>query len=148
MKELRIHVRIKDDKIATAVQKKGFDNSASSNLEIIGILQNLIRIEQDKMHTQAQVKVPKGFGADKTKTYDIDVRTVVIQRARVVKGRPKLENWEVSFTLMYNEKLIEDHGLIKQVLEEAGERIGLLDFRPQKLGSFGMFQVTKWLPKK
>ena len=41
-------------------------------MEVIGILQNLIRIEQDKMQTQAQVKLPKDFTKDTTKTFDID----------------------------------------------------------------------------
>lgn len=72
MKELRIHVRINNDKTATAVERKGFDNSASSNFEIIGILQNLIRIEQDKIHTQAQVKLRNDFQRDRTKIYDIE----------------------------------------------------------------------------
>jgi len=71
MKELKIHVKISEDKTATAVEKKGFDNSASSNFEIIGILQNLIRIEQDKFHTQSQLKLPNDFQTDKTKIYDL-----------------------------------------------------------------------------
>jgi len=76
MKELKIHVRISEDKIATAVERLGFDNSASSNFEIIGILQNLVKIEQDKMMTEAKLKVPKELGkntgADKTKVFDLD----------------------------------------------------------------------------
>ncbi len=79
-----------------------------------------------------------------TKTYEIDLRTVVIQRARVVKARPKLINWTLNFELLYNENLIADHNEIRKVLIDAGQRVGLLDFRPQKLGSFGMFEVTKW----
>lgn len=79
-----------------------------------------------------------------TKKYTLDIRTVVIQRARVVKARPKIENWKLNFELMYNEELIQNSNLIKDVLIEAGQRIGILDFRPQKMGSFGMFKVTKW----
>lgn len=79
MKELKIHVKISEENIATAVQRKGFDNSASTNLEIIGILQNLIRIEQDKMQTQAKVNIPKnfnkGFSKDRTQIFDIDKET-------------------------------------------------------------------------
>jgi hypothetical protein len=40
-----------------------------------------------------------------------------------------------------------DSNEIKSILEEAGSRIGILDFRPDKLGSFGMFEVTKWEEK-
>lgn len=79
-----------------------------------------------------------------TKKYELDIRTVVIQRARVVKARPKIESWKASFILSYNEKLIGNSEIIKTILSEAGERVGLLDFRPQKLGSFGMFEVSKW----
>lgn len=83
-----------------------------------------------------------------TKKYDVDIRTVVIQRSRVVKGRPKIEKWKLKFKLIYNETLIADDKSIKKILIEAGQRIGLLDFRPQKLGSFGMFEVTKWEAEK
>jgi hypothetical protein len=79
-----------------------------------------------------------------TKKYDIDVQTVVIQRARVPKARPVIKNWKLSFTLEYDEKLIGNSILIKPILEDAGKRVGILDFRPQKLGSFGRFKVTKW----
>ena len=40
-----------------------------------------------------------------TKKYDLDIRTVVIQRARVVKARPMIKNWKINFELSYNENL-------------------------------------------
>ena len=76
--------------------------------------------------------------------YEIDIRTVVIQRSRVVKWRPKVFPWKLNFTLIYNENTITDPKILKEVLNEAGERVGILDFRPQKLGEFGMFKVTKF----
>ena len=82
------------------------------------------------------------------KNYDIDLRTVVIQRARVPKARPKIANWEIDFEILYNEILIPDPNVIRVVLEEAGQRIGILDFRPQKNGEFGTFKVTKFIPTK
>ena len=90
---------------------------------------------------------PKQIGLG-TKVYDIDLRTVVIQHARVVKARPTLKSWKVSFEILYNEELITDHNVIRACLEEGGQRIGLLDFRPQKMGEFGQFIVKKWLPQK
>jgi len=80
-----------------------------------------------------------------TKKYELDIRTVVIQRQRVVKARPKIEDWKLSFELLYDETLISDgKTMIKPILEDAGKRVGLLDFRPQKSGSFGTFEVSKW----
>lgn len=79
------------------------------------------------------------------KKYDLDVRTVVIQRSRVVKARPMIKDWKISFQLEYDETLIPSANTdLKPILEDAGKRVGLLDFRPQKLGSFGQFKVTKW----
>jgi len=49
MKELIIQVKINENQTATIIKKNGFDNNVSTNFEIIGILQNLIKIEQDKL---------------------------------------------------------------------------------------------------
>jgi len=82
-----------------------------------------------------------------TSKYDIDVRPVVIARQRVLKSRAKLNEWEATFEVAYNEKLITSPTVIKDILEEAGERVGLLDFRPQKGGWFGTFKITKFEPQ-
>jgi len=84
----------------------------------------------------------------KNKTYELDYRTVVIQKSRVVKARPMIKDWELSFEIVYNENLINDPAIIKELLIEAGQRVGILDFRPQKMGSFGMFNVKKFTVKK
>ena len=82
--------------------------------------------------------------------YLIDSRTVVIPstQGRILKHRPKIPEWKLCFTLEYDEKVIgntkEDIEIIKEVLSDAGNRIGILDFRPQKSGSFGRFEITKW----
>ena len=81
------------------------------------------------------------------KHYEIDVRTVVIQRNRVIKGRPMIKKWKLNFTINYDETLISDGSLIKPILEEGGKRVGILDFRPIKFGSFGMFKIIKWQEK-
>lgn len=82
-----------------------------------------------------------------TKEYEVDKRTVVIQRNRVPKARPMLKEWKAKFEIVYNETMIEPD-LIRKCLEDGGERVGLLDFRPQKNGEFGCFKVLKFLPKK
>lgn len=79
-----------------------------------------------------------------TDHYEIDTRPVVIQRARVLKSRARLDKWKASFKIIYNEKLIASPEIIRTVLEEAGQRIGILDFRPQKGGPYGTFRITKF----
>ncbi len=82
-----------------------------------------------------------------TKKYVIDLRPVVIQRARIIRARPRLDDWKLKFKLIYNEKMIQNTNLLKEILEEAGQRIGLLDNRPQRYGENGTFKITKFSPK-
>lgn len=96
------------------------------------ILAGSIRIEPTEI----------SLGTDK---YDIDVRAVVIQRSRVPKARAKLNEWKAKFDIIYDERQIPDSQPIRTVLEEAGLRIGLCDFRPQRGGHFGTFKVTRFV---
>ena len=83
-----------------------------------------------------------------TKKYEYDIRTGVNKmRGRIVVVRPKIPKWKVNFDLEYDETLIGDDKIIKQLLEDGGKRVGILDFRPQKMGQFGRFKVSKWLKK-
>ena len=83
-----------------------------------------------------------------TNKYLIDVRPVVIQRARVLKSRARLDKWKAKFKIIYNDELIADPVIIKTVLKEAGMRIGIMDFRPNKGGFYGCFKITKFTLKK
>jgi hypothetical protein len=80
-----------------------------------------------------------------TKTYEIDVRPVVIPatKGRVLGYRPRLDQWSLTFTLEYDETLLSEPQ-IRKVVDDAGSRVGLLDFRPAKKGPFGRFIVTSW----
>jgi hypothetical protein len=80
-----------------------------------------------------------------TSEYTVDTRAVVIQRSRVPKSRARLNEWKLKFNIIYNENQIPDPQPIRTVLEEAGQRIGIMDYRPQKSGSFGTFKVTKFV---
>ncbi len=83
-----------------------------------------------------------------TKKYQIDIRPVVIQRARVLKSRARLDTWKAKFEIVYNEKLIGDAEIIRVVLEESGMRIGLMDYRPQKSGYYGTFKINRFEVQK
>lgn len=82
------------------------------------------------------------------KEYIIDRRPVVIQKSRIIRARPLIKDWQVEFELLYNDQLIGDVGVIQKVIEESGQRIGLLDNRPQKYGENGTFDLVKFLPEK
>jgi hypothetical protein len=79
------------------------------------------------------------------KTYAIDSRPVVIKatQGRIVRHRPRLDEWSVSFQIEYDENLLTEKQL-RQIVDDAGTRVGLLDFRPEKKGPFGRFVVINW----
>ncbi|HSR76413.1 MAG TPA: hypothetical protein VLN57_07480 [Xanthobacteraceae bacterium] len=75
--------------------------------------------------------------------YEIDVRSVVIQRSRILRGRPKFLHWAVKrITILYDEALIPNPTIIPDIMADAGQRRGVGDFRPGKSkGRFGRFAV-------
>ena len=93
----------------------------------------------------SETEVPLLDSKDKViKKYEIDLRPVVVQRASIIRARPRFDEWKLKFTIVYNDAIISDTDILKKIFEESGQRIGLLDFRPQKYGDCGTFKVTKW----
>lgn len=85
-----------------------------------------------------------------TEGYVIDERAVVIQNQRILKGRAKLLKWEVTFQFVYDANRLPA-GLeptLYEMLEDAGTRMGLLDYRPQHKGWFGTFEIVSFVPEK
>ena len=70
--------------------------------------------------------------------YEIDIRPVVVMRARIMRARPLFKNWDLTFQVEIVDSQTWDAGMVRQVLEEAGKYQGLLDFRPL----FGTFEVV------
>lgn len=79
------------------------------------------------------------------KDYVIDARAVVVPatRGRIVRYRPRVDTWSTSFELEFDEELLTEEQL-RIVVDDAGTRVGLLDFRPACKGPFGRFIVTRW----
>ncbi len=61
--------------------------------------------------------------------------------------RPRLDQWSFSFTLDIDTTVF-DPKLIRSVVDDAGKKIGLGDFRPQRKGPFGRFVVVEWKEMK
>jgi hypothetical protein len=78
----------------------------------------------------------------KNQKYEIDRRPVVVQRARIMRERPKFTDWELSFAIEIIDEQFSVPAL-KEILEAAG-KIGIGDFRPR----FGRFMVTQFKEEK
>ena len=78
------------------------------------------------------------------KSYEIDLRRVVIQKQGILKARAKFNKWHCSFKIIYDDSWIPKDDFIRQIFEDGGRRVGLLDYRPAKRGPYGTFEVVKW----
>lgn len=57
--------------------------------------------------------------------------------------RPRFDSWRLEAILEVDAKSLSEN-TIRQLVDIAGGRIGLGDFRPQRRGVFGKFRVDKW----
>ena len=104
-------------------------------MSLASLLAGTMRVEPEK--------VPLG-----TAKYEVDERAVVIQNQRILKGRAKLPKWNAKFQLVYDSRRLPEgiEDTLKEILEDAGTRMGLLDYRPQHKGWFGTFTVESFVP--
>lgn len=79
------------------------------------------------------------------KDYTIDARPVVVPatKGRVVRYRPRLDKWEGTFQIEYDENLLKEEQ-VRRIVDDSGKLVGFLDFRPEKKGPFGRFTVVHW----
>lgn len=84
-------------------------------------------------------------GAGPAKDFEVDARPVTIPatKGRVMRYRPRFNEWGAKFSLMVNDDLL-DIDTAHQLLNEAGMQVGIGDFRPDKRGPFGTFRVVKF----
>jgi len=77
----------------------------------------------------------------------IDIRRAVIQRQGIPRARARVElPWQLDCAFGFSSELFanKDDGIafIQQVLNIAGQAVGLLDYRVEKKGWFGRFEVA------
>ena len=79
------------------------------------------------------------------RNFEVDSRPVTIPatKGRVMRHRPRFDNWGAKFRLILNDQMLSSEDA-HRLLNEAGESMGIGDFRPEKRGPFGTFRVTKF----
>lgn len=87
-------------------------------------------------------QLPKDLNAAWEMGQFTDARSVVVQRARLMRYRPRFDQWSTTITIHYAPDVL-DKAQIIQAAENAGRLIGIGDFRPEKSGIFGRFQVEE-----
>lgn len=77
--------------------------------------------------------------------WKVDTRAVRIPSTggRILAHRPMFDDWRLEFFADIDTSIIGEK-LFRQIVDDAGKRIGLGDFRPQCKGPYGRFHVVHW----
>lgn len=77
--------------------------------------------------------------------WQVDTRPVRIPATggRVLAHRPMFEKWRLPFDVQLDTELMSE-AFFREIVDAAGKRIGLGDFRPDTKGPFGKFVVIEW----
>ena len=155
----RISIRANGDLPRDVAEKKLYKDSATGELYLPGsmLFACIIgagifhKVGRSKMTTQKTSLIPAGLIVTdlvcplQHKGWEVDSRAVVIPSTggRVMVHRPRLDEWECVFNMdvdktMFNEKTV------RLLVDDAGKKMGLGDYRPSRKGPFGRFSVTGW----
>jgi len=86
------------------------------------------------------ITVPDELGTDGDQPLYLDVRPVVVNRARVIRIRPAFSpGWILEFDIEVIDDQIHPE-LVHDILTLAGKTVGIGDFRPK----FGRFEVIRF----
>jgi len=72
--------------------------------------------------------------------WKVDIRSVVVQRQRILRARPRYDDWELRFKIINSDPTVIPADMLKKILVDAGRYYGLGDFRPE----FGLFEVKEF----
>lgn len=77
--------------------------------------------------------------------WEVDSRRVVVPSTggAMMCHRPRFDAWRLSFTLDVDESMFDER-TVRTLVDDAGKKIGLGDFRPARKGPFGRFRVIHW----
>ncbi len=87
--------------------------------------------------------IPFEYGENLTKeelisNYEYrDTRVMTVMRSRILRTRPRFDQWKIVFNMQYNDEKI-DLDTIVNAIEYAGQYVGLCDSRPK----YGKFVAT------
>jgi hypothetical protein len=146
-----------------AVKKAYIDKNGALYVPGANIFASLIaagtfqKAGKSKLTTQKTSLVPAGIGLDDIicslttadgealTEWEVDSRSVVIPSTggRIMCHRPRVDQWRLSFSLDLDTTMFTPK-LARLLVDDAGKKIGLGDYRPQRKGPFGRFVVVNW----
>lgn len=109
------------------------------------------KVGKSKITTLKSSLIPAGISLPdvvcplNTKEFEVDSRSVVIPSTggRIMCHRPRVDEWKLSFRLEVDTEMF-DLKTVRLLMDDAGKKVGLGDFRPARKGPFGRFSVVEW----
>ena len=83
--------------------------------------------------------------ATRLKDYEVHSCSAVnpFTKGRVMSHRPRLDEWAFRLLVRINTELMSE-AIVRQLLSEGGQQIGVGSYRPEKGGVYGVFDVVGW----
>lgn len=73
----------------------------------------------------------------------MDEKPVVINKSRIIRARPRFDDWSLEFEIEITDERIT-HTMLQMILSEAGKYHGIGDFRPR----YGRFEIKRFERKE
>jgi hypothetical protein len=113
------------------------------------------KVGKSKLTTQKSSLIPAGISIEElvcplnTKDWEVDSRSVVIPSTggRIMTHRPRLDEWTTTFHINFDPNMFSEK-LVRLLVDDAGSKCGIGDFRPNRKGPFGKFVVSGWTVEK
>jgi hypothetical protein len=111
---------------------------------------SFVRERKVKLTTQKRSLIPSIIQVEElicslhTDKFEVDSRRVVIPSTggAVMRHRARIDNWKISFTILIDDEISSK--LAQELIDIAGKKVGIGDYRPFRRGPFGRFVVTNW----
>jgi hypothetical protein len=74
--------------------------------------------------------------------YEIHTCRAVVNDAGILRSRPMISNWCCDLPLEVDDEMLPNwESVVGELLNIAGKIVGVMDWRPEKLGTFGRFRA-------
>ena len=112
--------------MGTLVDGAKMNRNGSSVLKAVQVIDSIVPLDIGEVQNFDKMKTDIRFR---------DVRSVVVQRSRVTKTRPRFNTWRCEFDMIYDETVV-DLATIALAFENAGKYCGVFDNRKHGYGRY------------
>lgn len=112
--------------MGTLVDGAKMNRNGSAVLKAVQVIDSIVPLDIGEVQNFDKMKTDIRFR---------DVRSVVVQRSRVTKTRPRFNTWRCEFDMIYDETVV-DLATIALAFENAGKYCGVFDNRKHGYGRY------------